>query len=102
MRSLSFPACLNLTYTSSDLQPFAEDLGYDGAPFRWDEDRRFLLQCEIDAALFHLYGLERDDVDYVMETFPIVTQTGLPTAGRRASTSCSAWTATRPCAPVPP
>lgn len=25
-----------------------------------------------DAAFFHLYGIARDDVDYVMETFPIV------------------------------
>jgi len=23
-------------------------------------------------AYFHLYGVERDDVDYIMETFPIV------------------------------
>ena len=66
------PRVLELTYTSWDLQPFAEDLGYDGPPFPWDEERRFFLQCEIDAALFHLYGIERDDVDYVMETFPIV------------------------------
>ncbi len=43
-----------------------------GPPFRWDEDRRFLLRCELDAAYFHLYGIERDDVDYIMETFPIV------------------------------
>ncbi len=41
-------------------------------PFRWDEERRFLLRCELDAAYFHLYGIERDDVDYIMETFPIV------------------------------
>jgi hypothetical protein len=31
----------------------------------------FLLRCELDAAYFHLYGIERDDVDYIMETFPI-------------------------------
>jgi hypothetical protein len=24
-------------------------------PFRWDEDRRFLLRAELDAAFFHLY-----------------------------------------------
>ena len=24
-------------------------------PFHWDEDRRFALRCEIDAAFFHLY-----------------------------------------------
>jgi hypothetical protein len=41
-------------------------------PFRWDEQRRFLLRCELDAAYFHLYGIARDDVDYIMETFPIV------------------------------
>ena len=27
---------------------------------------------ELDAAFFHLYGVVRDDVDYIMETFPIV------------------------------
>jgi hypothetical protein len=31
-----------------------------------------MLRCELDAAFFHLYGLSRDDVDYVMDTFPIV------------------------------
>jgi len=41
-------------------------------PFRWDESRRFMLRCELDAAFFHLYGINRDDVDYIMETFPIV------------------------------
>jgi hypothetical protein len=63
---------LELTYTSWDLQPFAQDCGYEGPPFKWDEDRRFLLRCELDAAYFHLYGIQRDDVDYIMETFPIV------------------------------
>jgi len=66
------PQLLELTYTAWDLEPFAKDCGYDGSPFRWDEERRFLLRCELDAAYFHLYGIERDDVDYIMETFPIV------------------------------
>jgi hypothetical protein len=30
------------------------------------------MRAELDAAFFHLYGTERDDVDYIMETFPIV------------------------------
>ena len=46
---------LELTYTAWDLQAFALDCGYDGPPFRWDEERRFLLRCELDAAYFHLY-----------------------------------------------
>jgi N-6 DNA Methylase len=66
------PRALELTYTSWDLEPFAKDCAYNGPPFRWHEERRFLLRCELDAAYFHLYGIERDDVDYIMETFPIV------------------------------
>jgi hypothetical protein len=31
-----------------------------------------MLRAELDAAFFHLYGLECDDVYYVMDTFPIV------------------------------
>ena len=46
---------LELTYTAGDLEPFANDCGYQGPPFRWNEDRRFLLRCELDAAFFHLY-----------------------------------------------
>ena len=63
---------LELSYTAYDLEPFAADLGDDGPPFRWDEERRFVMRAELDAAFFHLYGIERDDVDYIMETFPIV------------------------------
>jgi hypothetical protein len=63
---------LELTHTAWDMGHMARDLGYGGAPFRWDEERRFLLRCELDAAYFHLYGIERSDVGYIMETFPIV------------------------------
>ncbi len=66
------PRVLELTYTSSELRPFSEHLGHNGSPFPWDDDRRFLIRCEIDAALFHLYGMDIGDVDYIMETFPIV------------------------------
>ena len=63
---------LELSYTSYSLKGFAKDCGYTGPPFRWNEERRFLIRCELDAAFFHLYGIERDDLDYIMETFPIV------------------------------
>jgi hypothetical protein len=72
LRDWLAPRVLELTYTAWDLEPFARDLGYDGPPFRWDPERRFLLRCELDAAFFHLYGIGRDDADYIMETFPIV------------------------------
>lgn len=66
------PRVLELTYTAYDLHPFAQDCGYFGPSFRWSEERRFLLRCELDAAYFHLYGIARDDVAYIMDTFPIV------------------------------
>lgn len=68
------PRVLELVYTAWDLQPFARDMGYDGPPFRWDEERRFLLRCELDAAFFHLYGVNREDMDYILDTFPILRQ----------------------------
>ncbi|MCX7049223.1 MAG: N-6 DNA methylase [Candidatus Sumerlaeota bacterium] len=49
------PRVLELVYTAYDLHSFAEDTGYHGEPFRWDNDRRFFLRCELDAAFFHLY-----------------------------------------------
>jgi hypothetical protein len=72
---------LELTYTAWDMEPFARDVGYDGPPFRWVPERRFLLRCELDAAFFHLYGLSRDDTDYVMDTFPIVRKNDEKTYG---------------------
>jgi hypothetical protein len=66
------PRVLELTYTAWDLAGFAQDIGWRGPPFRWDPERRSLLRAELDACFFHLYGIERDDVDYIMETFPIV------------------------------
>jgi hypothetical protein len=72
IRDWILPRILELTYSAWDLQPFAKDLGYHEPPFIWDEDRRFLLRCELDAAFFHLYGIDKEDVDYIMETFTIV------------------------------
>jgi hypothetical protein len=72
---------LELTYTAVDMAGFAADLGYNGAPFRWDPERRRQLRAELDAACFHLYGLERPEVEYVMETFPIVRRKDEATHG---------------------
>lgn len=60
---------LELSYTTYDMAGFARDHGDDGEPFRWDEERRFWLRAELDAAFFHLYGVPRHDVDYIMDTF---------------------------------
>ncbi|UHJ57112.1 hypothetical protein LT337_09940 [Mycolicibacterium fortuitum] len=41
----------------------------------------FEARAELDAAFFHLYGIERDDVDYIMETFPIVKRKDIAAHG---------------------
>lgn len=63
---------LELSYTAWDLEPFARDCSYEGPPFRWDSERRFALRAELDAAFFRAYGVSRDDVGYILDTFPVV------------------------------
>ena len=63
---------LELCYTAYDLKGFAEDMGYDGLPFAWDEERRLHLRCQLDALYFHLYKLTRDEAGEILDTFPIV------------------------------
>jgi hypothetical protein len=69
------PRVLELVYTAYDMTPLARDLGDEGEPFCWDEDRRAQLRAELDAFFFRLYGIDdRDDVSYILETFQ--TETG--------------------------
>ncbi|MEE4541386.1 DNA methyltransferase [Streptomyces sp. V4-01] len=60
---------LELTYTSYEMGPWAQYLGDDGAPFVWDEDRRFVMRAELDAAYFHLYGIAREDLPLILDSF---------------------------------
>ena len=61
-----------LSVTSWRMVPFARDLGDDGPPFRWIPERREQIRAEVDAMMFHVYGLDRDEVDYVMDTFTVL------------------------------
>ncbi len=61
-----------LTYTANDLKPMSDEFGYNGNPFIWNDKKRFQLQCELDAIYAHLYGLEKEEMGYILETFPIV------------------------------
>ncbi len=61
------PKVLELTYTSLSLAPFARDLGHDGPPFAWDEDRRAHLRADLDAFYARAYGLTRDELRYILD-----------------------------------
>ena len=73
---------LRLTYTAYDMTPFARDLGHDGSPFIWNEEERRHLRARLDALYFHLYGLSREDAEYVLNTFPIVQREDEATFGK--------------------
>jgi hypothetical protein len=61
------PRVLELAYTSHSMAPFARELGYAGEPFRWSEDRRAMLRAELDAWYACAYGLDRDELRYVLD-----------------------------------
>jgi len=94
------PRVVELTYTAWDLQSFAQDIlnevgpetwarwfanapvhtspppawakAATPAPFVWHEERRTHLRAELDGLYAHLYGLTREELDYILDTFPIV------------------------------
>ena len=75
---LVVPRVLELTYTSYELEPFARDLGYEGPPFIWDDERRHHLKSELDAIYAHMYRLEREELEWILDapypsaSFPIL------------------------------
>lgn len=58
---------LELVYTAYDMRPFAEDMGYKGEPFKWNENRRAKIRAELDAKFAQLYGLTRDELRYILD-----------------------------------
>ncbi|HEX3785689.1 MAG TPA: hypothetical protein VHX38_39055 [Pseudonocardiaceae bacterium] len=66
------PYVLELSYTSWRLQAYAQEMKDDGPPFRWDPERRALLRADLDAAMFHVYGLTCTEVQHVLDSFPVV------------------------------
>jgi hypothetical protein len=61
------PRIVELTYTSHSVAAFARDLGYEGLPFTWDDDRRAWLGAELDAYYARIYGLTRGELQYILD-----------------------------------
>ena len=49
--------------------PLAEAAGFKEGVHKWNEIERQKLRAELDAAYFVLYGLGREEVDYVLDQF---------------------------------
>lgn len=74
---------LKLSCTANDMIPLARACGFRGSRgdgvHIWNERERATLRAELDAAYFHLYGIVRDDVEFILSTF---TNTGLLPEGQ--------------------
>lgn len=60
---------LKLSCTANDMKPLADACGFKKGVNRWDNLERARLRAELDAAYFHLYGINREDAEYVLGTF---------------------------------
>ncbi|MEM1213542.1 MAG: DNA methyltransferase [Planctomycetota bacterium] len=69
---------LKLSCTAEDMLPLAEacdftsgsfEAEYGGRLHKWNDRDRAQLTAELDAAYFHLYGLDRGDAQYILSTF---------------------------------
>jgi Eco57I restriction-modification methylase len=61
------PRVVELVYTARDLESFARDLEYQGRPYVFDKDRRHQIRSELDAYYAKLYGLNRDELRYILD-----------------------------------
>jgi hypothetical protein len=60
---------LTLTNTAYDID-FSEES--DVPYFEWSTRDRTLIRAEIDAAMFHAFGIDRADAKYILESFTII------------------------------
>ncbi len=60
---------LKLTCTADDMRPLAEAAGFAEGVHKWQTGERAELLAELDAAFFLLYGVSREDMEYILSTF---------------------------------
>lgn len=81
VRSWLTARVMSLVLDNVEMCKLGEDFDAPICDAPWDVVRRLGIRAELDAAFFHLYGIERDDVDYIMETFPIVKRKDIAAHG---------------------
>jgi hypothetical protein len=58
---------VRLTYNSIDMRQWAKDLGFECDPFEFDPDGRAVLQAELDAYYAKLYGLSKQELQFILD-----------------------------------
>lgn len=72
---------LALVVDNDEMSSLAGDFTFEPRSDAWVLERRAGIRAEIDAAYFQLYGVARDDVDYIMDTFPITRRKDIAAHG---------------------
>ena len=49
------------------MKEWAEELGYEGEPIEFNQAERARLQAELDAYFAKLYGLNRDELQFILD-----------------------------------
>lgn len=60
---------LKLSCTADDMRPLAEAAAFKEVRRQMERPRAVQLRAELDAAYFRLYGMSREEVDYVLDQF---------------------------------
>ena len=81
------PRVLELIYNSIAMGGFARDMGRNEPPLVYDEDRRFYIRCELDAAYFIFYQADIEVIAYVLDQFPIVKRKDIDEYGNFRTTN---------------
>lgn len=112
-RGRSSTLALELSYTSWRLQPYAQEMGDDGPPFRRGPERRALLRADLGAVFLHVYRLSRPGAEHVLDSFVVVREYEVRDHGEyrtrrlvldaydRKAAATTGGTAWAPLAPVP-
>jgi hypothetical protein len=66
---------LELVFTSESMRPLATQLGHSGQPFSFAPDRRLHLRSELDAFFARKYGLNRDELRFVLDPAAVKGET---------------------------
>jgi hypothetical protein len=62
-----------LFFTTNSLEPFFRNIGIS-KPAKWDPETRLNSQYFLDALIAHVYGLSREDYQYILTRFPILAR----------------------------
>lgn len=72
VRDELLPRSVELSVTDWYVRDVAGLVTGDARPFKWDPERREVLEAELNAMVAHVYGLERAEFEHILDSFAIL------------------------------